>query len=145
MLELLVAKHGCQISSNLRKLKRKGRSKKRILFTTGEARCFLDDTIKKDDEIYHVLELDMSDDGKYLSAMLLKPRAELDLSEQIDILESELQHLSLRWPTTVLRKFCGRGNFHGVPQPDTKASHKGKLEPASVEHWAERYFSWTNY
>ena len=142
MLELLVAKHGCQISSNLRKLKRKGRSKKHVLSTTGEARCLFDVTIEKDGDIYHALELDMSDEGKYLSTMLLKLPTERDWPEQIDILESELQRLSLRWPSKTLRKFCGRGNFHGVPHPETKANHKGKLDPASVEHWAERFFSW---
>ncbi len=144
MLDLLVSKHGCQVSVALRKLKRRGRSKKHILSTTGESRCLLDVTIKKNGSVYHALELDMSDDGKYLSTILLKLPSEEHWPVQVDSIEAELQRLGLRWPTKTLKKFCGRGNYNCIPHPETKSTHKGNLDPASVEHWATRFFSWIN-
>ncbi|REL31288.1 Tn7-like element transposition protein TnsE [Thalassotalea euphylliae] len=141
MLKLLTTKYGCDVSVNLRKLKRRGRSSNHLLSSTGEARYFLDACIKSGSSVFHALELDMSDGRHYLSTMLLELPSENSWLEHIEILESELQRLSLRWPSKYLTMLCGKDHYRGVAHPET-SYHNGKLEAAIIEHWAERFFGW---
>lgn len=141
-MDLLVTEFGCKVTISIRKLKRRGKTKKHVLSTTGEPRCLLNILIVKYGKTYRALELDMSDEGKYLSTILIESPDEESWSTDIDEIEIELQKRSLTWPWRLLKKKFGKDNVHGIPHPETKAMHKGNLDPNSVKHWAERFNSW---
>ncbi len=142
MVDLLVTKHGCEVTVNIRKLKRRGKTKRHVLSTSGEPRCMLDVAIEKSGINYRVLELDMSDIGKYLSTILIKSPNEAEWSTDLDEIEAELQRRSLSWPSKLLKDKFGKDNIERVPHPETAALHKGNLDPNEIEHWAERFNSW---
>lgn len=141
-MDLLVQNHGCEVNVVIRKLIRRGKTKKHVLSTSGEPRCLVDVTIVKYGVTYKALELDMSDEGKYLSTLLIKSPRIVSWPDDLDEIEEELQRRSLRWPWNLVRTKFKKKNVNGVPHPETAANHKGNLDPTSIEHWAERFNSW---
>ncbi len=143
MIRLLSDKPGCSITRYpLRKLPDLPRCKKHILATDGNPRCLAVVKIEVSGKSFQVLEVDTSDADKPLSTRLMSLNSpstwELDLVE----LERQLLKGSLRWLNKFLDTLCGKGNHHGIPHPKSKSKFRGALDPASVEGWAERFYSW---
>ena len=141
MLELLKEKHGCEVFVYpLRKLPKLPRCKKHLLTTDANPRCLAVAKVIFDGVTYYVLEVDTSDADKPLSTKILKLKTTGILTDDIVHIEELLVKASLSWPKVLLDSLCGKDNHKGVPHPRSK--HKGAIDPADIEHWAERILRW---
>lgn len=143
VLELLKTQHECNvITYPLRKLPKLPRCKKHLLTTDSNPRCLAVAKITFDSVTYHVFEVDTSDADKPLSTKLLQinylDNFELGLKE----LEEQLVKGSLRWPTELFNKWCGKSNHWGIPHPHSK--NKGAVGLEDIERWSERLFNRLN-
>jgi hypothetical protein len=91
-------------------------------------------------QIYHLVEVDTSDAKNSISTMLMKLKDTSGLFDQIAELEIRLLKKSLSWPRDYIEMICGEGNFDGVSHPPSK--HKGLIDPADIDRWAERVIGW---
>lgn len=72
--------------------------------------------------------------------MLMKLKDTSGLLEQITELEIRLLKKSLSWPRDYIEEICGEGNFDGISHPPSK--HKGLIDPADIDKWADRVMVW---
>lgn len=143
VLELLKTKQGCEvIAYPLRKLPKLPRCKKHLLTTDASPRCLAVARIIFDSVTYYVLEVDTSDADKPLSTKLLRIESLDNFEPSLKKLEELLVKGSLRWPTELFNKWCGKNNHWGVPHPQSK--NKGAVGLEDIERWSERFFNRLN-
>ena len=137
MVELLESK-GCEVLvGDIRKLPvLQGHSKYRL--PDGNPRCLLYRLLSYGPQSYALLEVDTIDKEKRLSTLLLKqPTDPYDWNAMVEELSQLLVKKSLCWPTKKLEKEFPDG-YKRIPHERTTLENKLLLEPASVEHWADR-------
>ena len=137
MLGCLQSDYECEIVSHeLRKLPELARCKKHLLKTDSSPRCMAIVVIRVGSQLFHILEVDTSDEAKALSTQLLKLATPASWNSQLVIeIERKLLRQSLRWPTKIFRKVCGKGRYRGISHP--KMSANGVAE-SSITQWAAR-------
>ncbi len=141
MIDSLENKHGCQANRYpLRKLPKLARCKKHMLSDDANPRCVAVIELTYQAKTFHVVEVDTSDAKDTISTMILKLRDNGRLLEQIAELEIRLLKKSIAWPRDYLEELCGDGNFTGVSHPSCK--HKGLIDPADIDKWADRFVAW---
>ncbi len=92
---------------------------------------------ESEDQVFHILEVDTSDKAKALSTHLLKLTSFTSWDNQlIAEIERKLLRQSLRWPTNIFRRVCGKGRYRGIPHPKTSA--KGVVKTVAISQWAAR-------
>jgi hypothetical protein len=143
MLELLESECGCKTTANqIRKLPKVGRSGRHILKTDGSPRCLSVVTVICNKRLFHLLEVDTSDDAKSLSTRLLVVNNLVNWGDQLMELEKKLMKGSLSWPTDFLDFICGIKNHKSISHPQTTSDNKGLLELDSLSKWAQRVKNW---
>jgi hypothetical protein len=139
MLDELCAKHGGVIrSKQLRKLPKLPRCKKHLL-ANGSPRCMAVVEVVLNDILFHILEVDTSDAVNLLSTQVLRLKSQDEWTRQLIELEKALIKSSLRWPNSLLEKWCGKNGGVSVSHPKTESVDKGLLSPDSVSSWAARF------
>lgn len=144
MLEYLKNDYGCIIHPrDIRKLPALSRCTKHLLRTDGNPRCMIVVPIELGGQVFHVLEVDTSDEAKALSTQILQSYSfEKMTDELMKEVEHELLRKSLRWPREIFGREFGKGGFKGVPHPQTTASNKGVVETSTIKQWAARFYEW---
>ena len=147
MLELLKNNHDCIIYSvDVRKLPNLPRCKKHLLKAEGNPRCIAVVAIESSGQLFHILEVDTSDEAKALSTQLLRLNSPEQWSIQlIEDIEKKLLRKSLRWPVDVFKRECGKGGFQGISHPQTVIPNKGVLDAGALGQWAMRFHHWMTY
>jgi hypothetical protein len=141
MIERLETNHGCNTHRYpLRKLPKLARCKKHMMDNDANPRCLAVVELNYQGQIYHLVEVDTSDAKNSISTMLMELKDTSGLFEQIAELEIRLLKKSLSWPRDYIEMICGEGNFDGVSHPPSK--HKGLIDPADIDRWAERVIGW---
>lgn len=140
MVKYLIAMPKCsQIKRELRKLPAIAGYSKNLL-ADGNPRCLAYYLIKKDSDVYALVEVDTSDNKNRLSSLLLKQQNENpNWDKRIAEIEVLLVKRSLVWPTSYLKKVYGK-NYKRIPHQKTSAAEKSSLEKESVQRWAERVY-----
>lgn len=139
MLDALKKGYGCTVLSQvIRKLPELPRCKKHLLKTDGSPRCMAIVVIRSEGQMFHILEVDTSDEAKALSTLLLKLPSLASWDDKlIAEIEQKLVRQSLRWPTKIFRRSCGKSRYRGIPHP--KTSVKGVMESKAITQWAARF------
>ena len=140
MVKQLVTMPGCHhIHREIRKLPSiEGYSKH--LLADGNPRCLAFHRIKKDGQIYALVEVDTSDNKNRLSTLLLKQQdVSFDWERTIRELEIRLLKRSLTWPTKFIARVfenrCGR-----ISHPKT-IEKRAFNDQNTTAHWADRVLS----
>ncbi|MBO9496484.1 hypothetical protein J7438_20720 [Thalassotalea sp. G20_0] len=138
MLDVLKKDYACAVlSQDIRKLPELPRCKKHLLKTNGSPRCMAIVVIRSEDQVFHLLEVDTSDEAKALSTLLLKLPSLAGWDDQLIVeIERKLLRQSLRWPTNIFRRVCGKGGYQGIPHPKTSSNRV--VESIAITQWATR-------
>lgn len=121
----------------LAKLPKLPRCKKHMLADDANPRCIAIVEVAYQGSVSHIIEVDTSDAKDSLSTMVLQLSSQGSLKEKMRELATRIVKKSISWPTDYLEEICGVGNFKGVSHPSCK--HKGLLDPADLEKWADRF------
>ena len=143
MVDELVANYGyILLSKEPKQLPNLARCKKHYLSTDGSPRYMAVVQLGFNNRIFHVLEVDTSDNEKSLSTrvMLLPDLSNADYP--LKVIMQLLLKSSLSWPIDYLDHICGAGNHKGISHPRTTSKNKGVMDPESVSGWAARFNSW---
>lgn len=141
MIECLEKNHGCQVHRyQLRKLPKVAGCKKHMLADDTNPRCLALIKVTYQEKRCYIVEVDTSDAKAAISTMILRLKNNGHLLAHLDELELRLVKKSITWPRDYLQQICGEGNFTGVSHPSCK--HKGLLDPADIDKWAERLIVW---
>lgn len=141
MIERLEINHRCNTYRYpLRKLPKLSRCIKHMMADDANPRCLAVVELNYQGQIYHLVEVDTSDAKNSISTMLMKLKDTSGLFDQIAELEIRLLKKSLAWPRDYIEMICGDGNFDGISHPPSK--HKGLIDPADIDKWAERVIGW---
>ena len=141
VIQRLETTHGCKTRSHpLRKLPKLDRCKKHMMADDANPRCVAVVEVTYQKQVFHIVEVDTSDAKSSISTMVLKLKDSGKLFEQVAELEVRLLKKSLAWPRDYIEMICGDGNFAGISHPPCK--HKGCIDPADIDNWAQRFVAY---
>ncbi|WP_081577659.1 Tn7-like element transposition protein TnsE [Acidithiobacillus thiooxidans] len=140
MILQLVSKPNCHhIHRETRKLPAIDGYSKHML-ADGNPRYLTFHIIRKDDQVYALMEVDTSDNKNSLSTLLLRHQdMQFDWERTIRELEIRLIMGSLVWPSKFIKKFFGNGGRR-ISHPISSAENKSLLDQDAILRWAERVY-----
>ncbi|MDY0134170.1 MAG: Tn7-like element transposition protein TnsE [Atribacterota bacterium] len=107
------------------------------LLINGQPRYLAWHIIKKDGDVYALIEVDNTDNRSSLATLLLKQKhSKFDWDKYIRELGSNLIKLSLVWPTSRLNQTFG-SNYKRISHPSSP-SKMVALSQESIQMWAKR-------
>lgn len=110
------------------------------MLADGNPRYLAFHRIKKDCQVYALMEVDTSDNKNRLSTLMLKQQdTQFDWERIIRVLEIRLLQGSLTWPTKFIKKIFGSG-YKRVSHPKFSSENKSLLDQDAILRWAERVY-----
>ncbi|MBU2836676.1 transcriptional antiterminator, partial [Acidithiobacillus thiooxidans] len=110
------------------------------MLADGNPRYLTFHIIRKDDQVYALMEVDTSDNKNSLSTLLLRHQdMQFDWERTIRELEIRLIKGSLVWPSKFIKKIFGNGGRR-ISHPMSSPENKSLLDQDAIVRWAERVY-----